>query len=297
MKITDIFKQKKPLISFEVFPPKESIGLDTLYSTIASLQNLHPDFISVTYGAAGGTKDMTVDIASTVKAKYNITSLAHLTCLGSTREQLDEVLKALHLNEISNILALRGDPPITNSTQYSKGDFRYAFELIEYIKSTSDFCVGGACYPEGHTESQSKIQDLHFLKNKVEAGLDFLITQLFFDNEIFYLFLEKLSLLKINIPVIAGILPVLNANQLKRIQQLSGCSLPKKFTRIIEKYSDNPQALAEAGIAYAAEQIVDLLSYGVDGIHIYTMNKPHAAQNILSNIENIRRSVYQKLSS
>ncbi len=189
------------------------------------------------------------------------------------------------------MLALRGDLPVDAGEETEDREFSFAYELIEYIRKRGGFCIGGACYPEGHTESEDKIKDLLYLKHKIDKGLDFLITQLFFDNELFYSFLEKLALLEVKLPVIAGILPVLNANQIKRIQQLSGCSLPKKFVRILNRYQDNPKAFEEAGIAYAAEQMVDLLSYGVDGVHIYTMNRPDAAQRILKSIGNIRESL------
>ena len=291
MFIKDILKAKKTIISFEVFPPKKPSGVEPLYSTIASLNRFDPDFISVTYGAGGGTKDLTVEIASAVKHQYNVEALAHLTCVGSTRNQIDDILTSLEAQNIQNVLALRGDLPSDAGWETKDREFSFAYELIEHIRKRGGFCIGGACYPEGHTESEDKIKDLLFLKQKIDKGLDFLITQLFFDNELFYSFLDKLALLEVKLPVFAGILPVLNVNQIKRIQQLSGCSLPKKFVRILERYRDNPKALEEAGIAYAAEQIVDLLSYGVEGVHIYTMNRPDAAKSILQSIGNIRASL------
>lgn len=291
MEIKSIFKERKPVISFEVFPPKKPSGLEPLYSTISSLKKLNPDFISVTYGAGGGTKDLTVEIAKAVKHDYQVEALAHLTCVGSTRKNIDDILDLLEESNIRNVLALRGDFPADAAQNTETCEFEFAHELVEYIRKRGGFCIGGACYPEGHVESKDKVKDLLYLKHKIDKGLDFLITQLFFDNELFYSFLEKLALLEVQLPVIAGILPVLNANQIKRIQQLSGCSLPKKFVRILDRYQDNPKALEEAGIAYAAEQIVDLLSYGVDGIHIYTMNRPDAAQSILKSIGNIRESL------
>jgi methylenetetrahydrofolate reductase (NADPH) len=248
----------------------------------------------VTYGAGGGTKDLTVEIAKEVKREYKVEVLAHLTCVGSTRQSIDDILLSLENNNIQNVLALRGDLPANSVLGSEDMEFSYAYELVEYIRKRGGFCIGGACYPEGHVESKDKVKDLLYLKHKIDMGLDFLITQLFFDNELFYSFLEKLALLEVKLPVIAGILPVLNVNQIKRIQELSGCSLPKKFIRILDRYQDNPKALAEAGIAYAAEQIVDLLSYGVDGIHIYTMNKPDAAQDILKSIGNIRESLISR---
>ena len=291
MFIKDVLKAKRPIISFEVFPPKKPSGAEPLYSTIASLSCFEPAFISVTYGAGGGTKDLTVEIASAVKHRYKVEALAHLTCVGSTRKQIDDILTSLEAQNIQNVLALKGDLPADSAGETVNREFIFAYELIEHIRKRGGFCIGGACYPEGHIESKDKVKDLLYLKHKIDKGLDFLITQLFFDNELFYSFLEKLALLEVKLPVIAGILPVLNPNQIKRIQQLSGCSLPKKFVRILERYQDNPKALEEAGIAYAAEQIVDLLSYGVDGVHIYTMNRPDAAQSILKSIGNIRESL------
>ncbi|MCT4631798.1 MAG: methylenetetrahydrofolate reductase [NAD(P)H] [Firmicutes bacterium] len=289
MLIKDIIKEKGPTISFEIFPPKNDYPLEKLYNTIEELKDLNPDFISVTYGAGGSTKDRTVEIASKIKNDIGIETMAHLTCLNSSENQLDNVLKTLKENNIENILALRGDYP--SSGEVINGDFSYAKDLVNYINSKdSSYSLGGACYPEGHIENENMVDDLRKLKEKCDSGLDFLITQLFFDNELFYQFLEKLELLNIKIPVIPGILPVLSIKQVKTIQKLSGCNLPPKFLRILDKYEDNPIALKEAGIAYATEQIIDLISYGVDGIHLYTMNKSKETREIFSRISNIRDS-------
>ncbi len=286
--IKDKFSAKKPIISFEVFPPKRDYPVDTIYNTIDNLSDLKPDFISVTYGAAGSTKDKTVEIASMINNKYNLSSLAHLTCIGSTKQEIDNILNNLLLNDVRNILALRGDFPQKQSDIVTNREFKYAKDLILYIKENYNFCVGAACYPEKHIESASIELDVKHLKEKVDVGVDFLITQLFYDNEIFYTFKEKLDKYNINVPVTVGVLPVLNKKQIGKILSLTECTLPKKFTRILEKYEHNPEALKEAGIAYAIEQIIDLLSWGVDGIHIYTMNKSETTRKILSNLSTIR---------
>lgn len=289
MLIRDKFKNKSPLISFEIFPPKREYPVETIYSTIDALNDMKPDFISVTYGAGGSTKDTTVDIASFIKNKYDLSALAHLTCLTSTKGEVEETLKSLKSKGVRNILALRGDYPEGAGPDYVGPDhYRYAKDLIAHIKRNDDFCIGAACYPEKHLECESLEKDLVYLKEKVDAGVDFLVTQLFFDNETFYSFKEKTDKLGINVPMIAGILPVLGKKQVERIVELSGCSLPKKFLRILEKYEYKPEALKEAGIAYAIEQIIDLLSWGIDGIHVYTMNRPKTTRRIIESITNIR---------
>ncbi len=292
MSIKNKLEKRKPSISFEIFPPKKNYPVDTIYKTIDDLRDLNPDFISVTYGAGGSTKDRTVDIASYIENKYDLSALAHLTCLTETKEEIDNILKVLDNNGVSNILALRGDYPKDYKVdQVGDNHYRYVKDLISHIKEEYNFSIGAACYPEKHPESNSLKQDLVYLKEKVDAGTDFLVTQLFFDNEIFYKFKEETEKLNINVPIIAGILPVLKTNQVKRILQLTDCHFPKKFTRIIEKYEHNPDALKEAGIAYAVEQIIDLLSSGIDGIHIYTMNNPENTRKILSSLSNIRNAL------
>jgi methylenetetrahydrofolate reductase (NADPH) len=287
MLIKDILKNKKPLISFEIFPPKISSPIEIIYRTIDELSQLKPDFISVTYGAGGSTKDTTVDVTSYITKNYNITALAHLTCLTSTKEDINNILTELENRNLKNILALRGDyPKDADPSLLKKGDFRFATDLIKYIKiNYPNFCIGAACYPEKHLEAPDIEIDLKNLKKKVDSGVDFLITQLFFDNKAFYNFLNKAEQLGINIPIIPGIFPVLNSSQINRIVSLSGCAIPPKLADIFEKYSSNPKALRDAGIAYAVEQIVELLSWDISGIHIYTMNKPKTTKRIMSDVK------------
>ena len=290
MLIKDIYKKKKPVVSFEIFPPKKDYPVESVYKTIESLSDLNPDFISVTYGAGGSSRDRTVEIASTIKNKYNIESLAHLTCVSSTKNEIDDVLDDLKYHNVENILAMRGDIPSDPDFDFPNPlHFKYAKDLICRVSDKNCFSIGAACYPEGHIEAISKSADLKYLKEKVDNSVDFLITQLFFDNELFYEFMEKIDLMGIKVPVSAGILPVLNVNQMNRIVQLSGCSVPPKLKRILDKYEHNPEALKEAGTAYATEQIIDLLSWGIDGVHIYTMNKPETTREIINNISKIRK--------
>lgn len=288
MKIKELFKNK-PVVSLEIFPPKPDTPIDTVLNTIDALSDLKPAFISVTYGAGGSSKSHTVKIADIIKNKYNIEALAHLTCIGSSRADIDCVLEQLRKSNIENIMALRGDYPngvIPASSEYTP--YKYARDLIDHIKESGSFCIGAACYPEGHIECPDKVEDLKHLKLKADSGADFLITQLFFDNNLFYSFMEKLDILGVNLPVSAGIMPVINKKQIERITNLCGAAIPVKFRRILDKYGDNPEALKEAGIAYATEQIIDLLSSGADGIHLYTMNRPEIARKIVSHISNIR---------
>ena len=288
MKIKDMYNKEIPLISFEIFPPKKETNIKSIYNTIDILSSLGPDFISVTYGAGGSNDNKTVEIASIIKNKYNIESLAHLTCITSTKSDIENTLNNLKENNINNILALRGDFP-SESYKRNKLEYKYASDLIKHIKAKQSFSIGAACYPEGHIESKTFMEDIMHLKKKVSMGAEFLITQLFFDNEYFYNFNERIKGLNINVPISIGIMPVTNKNQLMKIISICGADLPDKFIRILNKYEYNPEALKEAGIAYATEQIVDLLSYGADGIHIYTMNKPEIAKKILSNISYIRK--------
>ncbi len=290
MHIKDLF-DRKPVISLEIFPPKPQAAFDTVLATIESVKDLKPDFISVTYGAGGSSRSHTVEIADIIKNDYNIETLAHLTCIGSSRNEIVDILEKLKSKNIENILALRGDIPQDENGNFSNTfDYVYAKDLITHIRSIGGFCLGAACYPEGHIDCESSHLDLQYLKQKVDCGADFLITQLFFDNQLFYDFLEQLRALGIDCPVSAGIMPVINKKQIEHITKLCGASIPAKFRRILEKYEFKPDALKEAGIAYAAEQIADLLSYGVDGIHLYTMNRPMVAKKILTDIKNVRRS-------
>ncbi|HYE81320.1 MAG TPA: methylenetetrahydrofolate reductase [NAD(P)H] [Clostridia bacterium] len=288
MKIKELYKNK-PVISLEIFPPKPEASINTVLDTIDALSDLRPGFISVTYGAGGSSKAHTVKIADLIKNKYHIEALAHLTCIGSTKSDIECILEELKESNIENIMALRGDfPNGEDPASLDKSEYRYAKDLITHLKEDGSFCIGAACYPEGHIECRDSIADLRHLKQKAECGADFLITQLFFDNNLFYSFLEKLDILGVSLPVSAGIMPVINKKQIERITNLCGATLPAKFRRILDKYGDNPEALKEAGIAYAAEQIIDLLSYGADGIHLYTMNRPEVARKIVSHISNIR---------
>lgn len=285
MKFSELFKKDKCVLSFEVFPPKKDMPADTIYSTLDSLKALNPAFISVTYGA-GGTKgdNITCKIASHIKNDLGIPSAAHLTCVSNTKEDIDIILDDLKANGIENILALRGD---TNPERPPKNDFRYASELISYIKSRGDFSISAACYPECHVEAPDMITDIRHLKEKVDVGADHLMSQLFFDNGQFYSFLEKARIAGINVPIEAGIMPVINKAQIERMVSLCGASLPPKFARIMAKYENNPEALRDAGIAYAVDQIVDLISNGVDGIHLYTMNKPYVAEKIAAAVSSL----------
>lgn len=289
MNINNLFNEKKLVFSFEIFPPKQESKIDTVYSTLDELKGLSPDFISVTYGAGGSlSKNMTCEISSIIKNKYKIEPLAHLTCINSTRNKVDNILSELKNQGIDNILALRGDLPFESNIG---GEFTYASDLISYIKDKKDFNIVGACYPEGHLESKSYEDDLLNLKKKEEAGVTHLISQLFFDNEYFYNFLDKKEKHGINIPIQAGIMPVINTKQIKRIVSLCGAKVPNKFIKIMNKYEYNPEALRDAGIAYATEQIIDLISSGVDGIHLYTMNNPYVAKKISESISSIINTI------
>lgn len=283
MKTVEFFK-KKTVLSYEVFPPKRTSPVNTIYDTLRELKELSPDFISVTYGAGGGQNNQeTLKIASAIKG-YDIESVFHLPCIGLKKEEVSQKLKELTNAGIKNILALRGDLPHENFVQ---GDFEYASDLIEFIKESGDFNIVAACYPEGHIEAKSKIEDIQNLKRKVESGADHLITQLFFDNELFYSFVERCQLAGITVPIEAGIMPVINKKQIERMASLCGVKVPKKFTAMMERYENNPIAMRDAGIAYAVDQIVDLISQGVDGIHLYTMNNPYIARKIYEAVHSL----------
>ena len=276
MKTVEFFK-KKTVLSYEVFPPKRTSPVNTIYDTLSELKELSPDFISVTYGAGGGeNNNQTFEIASAIKS-YGIESVSHLPCIGLTKEDVSAKLKELKRAGIENILALRGDVPSEGCIQ---GDFRYASDLIAFIKLQGDFNILAACYPEGHIEAESKLEDIRNLKRKVNAGANHLVTQLFFDNEFFYSFIERCQLADINVPIEAGIMPVINKKQIERMASLCGVTVPKKFVTMMERYENNPIAMRDAGIAYAIDQIVDLTAQGVDGIHLYTMNNPYIARKI-----------------
>lgn len=287
MKISEIFNNKKPVFSLEIFPPKKNQGdISQIYTTLDGLKDIKPDFISVTYGAGGNLADSsTADICKIIKEKYGITPLAHLTCVNNTKEDVTQILEMLKNYGIENILALRGD---YNPNVPPKTDFAHANELVEFIKCHGDFGISGACYPEGHTESASLVDDILNVKRKVDAGVEHLCSQLFFDNSYFYNFREKTAIAGINVPIEAGIMPVVNKGQIERMVSMCGASLPPKFTKMCSRFADNPEALREAGIAYAIDQIIDLLANDVDGIHLYTMNNPYVATKIFDAIKTMR---------
>ena len=279
MKIASLYGKGRTVLSFEIFPPKKTSSIETIYSTIEELSDLKPDYISVTYGAGGNPADTsTRDIASLIKNRYGIEAMAHLTCVNNTKAEVTAVLDSFKEAEIENILALRGD---INPDIPPKTDFRYASELVSFIKEQGDFGVSGACYPEGHVEAESLTADILNLRKKVDAGVQSLVTQLFFENSMFYDFREKMAIAGIDVPVSAGIMPVTNKKQIERMVAMCGASLPQKFVKMVQKYDTRPEALIDAGIAYAADQIADLLSNGVDGVHIYTMNNPYVARKIV----------------
>ena len=279
MKITNIFNEKnRAILSFEVFPPKKTSSIESVYDKLEEICALKPDFISVTYGAGGtGGHSRTCEIASKIKNDLGVESVAHLTCVNSTKADIDSTLEDFKAHNIENILALRGD--FVEGIEPKK-DFIYASDLCSYIKSKGDFDIAGACYPEVHGEAEDEVADVLNLRKKVEAGAEHLISQLFFDNSAFYRFIERTRIAGINVPIEAGIMPVTNKNQIERMVSMCGASLPVKFTKIMQKYESKPEALRDAGIAYAVEQIVDLLANGVDGVHLYTMNNPYVARKI-----------------
>lgn len=285
MKISEYFKKDRCVFSFEVFPPKKDASAETIYSTLNSLKSLSPDFISVTYGAGGSAADnITGEIASYISSDLGICSAAHLTCVSNSKEDIDIILDDLKNKGVENILALRGD---INPDRPAKNDFKYASDLIRYIKEKGDFHISAACYPETHLDSPDMITDIRHLKEKQDAGAEHMISQLFFDNELFYSFLEKARIAGITVPIEAGIMPVTNKKSIERMVSMCGASLPAKFTRMMAKYENNPEALRDAGIAYAVDQIVDLVAYGVDGVHLYTMNNPYIAEKIASTVSGI----------
>ncbi len=283
MRITEKLMVKDQLISFEVFPPKTDSAFESIEWSVRELAAYNPDFMSVTYGAGGGTSQYTTKIASLIKNRLDTTALAHLTCASTPKDKIKEILDTLKENHIDNILAMRGDIP----QNFEKPDgeyYEYAYELVKYIKEYGYFDIGVACYPECHPECDSLDQDIDHLKLKVDNGVDFLITQLFYDNDIFYSFMDKVRKKGIYAPVFAGIMPITNIKQIDRISSLSGTKLPNEVSEFLEKYKDSPEDLEKAGLDFAIKQINDLLSNGVNGIHIYTMNKPYVARTVLKGI-------------
>ena len=286
MKIKDRLKSENVHISFEVFPPKTDAKFESVLSAVDEIAKLEPSFISVTYGAGGGTSKNTVKIASHIQNDLKVDSIAHLTCVSSTKEEVRKRIQELKDNGIQNILALRGDIP--QDSQFPiPNQYKYAYELIQDIKSQGDFCIGAACYPEGHVESEHKEDDIAHLKQKVECGVDFLTSQMFFDNSVFYNFLYRIREKGITVPVLPGIMPVTNGKQIARSCQLSGAMLPPRFKAIVDRFGDNPKAMQQAGIAYATDQIIDLIANGIQNIHVYSMNKPEIAAAIMNNLSEI----------
>lgn len=286
MNIKEKLLQDKVNISFEVFPPKTDAKFESVIHAVDEMAKLTPSFISVTYGAGGGTSENTVKIASHIQNDLGVDSIAHLTCVSSTKEEVRKQVEDIKAHGIQNILALRGDIP--KDAQFPiPNQYKYASELIEDIKQYGDFCIGAACYPEGHVECEHKNDDIINLKRKVDCGVDFLTTQMFFDNTVLYNFLYRIREKGITVPVIPGIMPVTNGKQIKRSCELSGAMMPPRFKAIVDKFGDNPKAMQQAGIAYATDQIIDLIANGINNIHVYTMNKPDVAAAIMNNLSEI----------
>jgi len=289
MKLTDTLHSGKFSLSFEVFPPKT----DTLFASVKNateeIARLRPAFMSVTYGAGGGTSKYTLDIAKNINSVYSVPTVAHLTCVSSTKETVNEKISEIKAAGIENVLALRGDlPDDLKGKDRSHWDYVHAVDLVRELKECgANFCIGGACYPEIHPESENSREDIRFLKEKVDAGCDFLTTQMFFDNNLLYNFLYKIREAGITVPVIAGIMPITNANQIERAIKLSGSFMPQRFKSLVDKFGNNSCAMYQAGIAYATDQIIDLFANNVTNVHVYTMNKPNVAEAIQNNLSNI----------
>ena len=289
MKIIDLFKKQNLSISFEVFPPKTDTAFESVREATEKIAELRPSFMSVTYGAGGGTSKYTLDIAKQIKQRYHVPSLAHLTCVSSTKETIRERIFDMKAAGIQNVMALRGDiPPHLVDVDRSGWDYHNAVELVRELKSeNADFCVGGACYPEVHPESKNQREDIKYLKEKVDAGCDFLTTQMFFDNNLLYNFLYKIREAGITVPIIPGVMPITNANQVARAISLSGSFVPQRFKCLVDKFGNDPSAMKQAGIAYATDQIIDLYANGITNVHVYSMNKPDVAEKIINNLSDI----------
>ena len=289
MKIIELLKDEKLSLSFEVFPPKVDSSFESVKTATEEIAKLKPAFMSVTYGAGGGTSKYTLDIAKNIKDKYDVSSLAHLTCVSSTKETVRQRIEDMKNAGIKNIMALRGDiPEEMLGEDRTRWDYRYAIDLVRELKeSDADFCIGGACYPEIHPESLNQKDDIKYLKEKVDAGCEFLTTQMFFDNNLLYNFLYKIREAGITVPVVAGIMPITNANQVARAISLSGSHVPQRFKSLVDKFGSDPAAMKQAGIAYATDQIIDLFANNVTNVHVYSMNKPDVAQKIQSNLSDI----------
>jgi len=289
MKLSEHFEKQKLSLSFEVFPPKTTSSFESVKHATEAMALLHPAFMSVTYGAGGGTSQYTLEICKHIEQLYGVPTIAHLTCVSSTRETVRQRIRELKEAGIDNVMALRGDlTPELERSDRSGWDFRHAVDLIQELKaSDADFCIGGACYPEIHPESRNQKEDILYLKEKVDAGLSFLTTQMFFDNNLLYNFLYKIREAGITVPVVAGIMPITNANQVARAIKLSGSFMPQRFKALVDRFGSDPFAMRQAGIAYATDQIIDLYANGINNIHVYSMNKPDVAEKIQSNLSDI----------
>lgn len=292
MKISDILKKDRLSLSFEVFPPKNESAFDSIRAATEEIASLDPAFMSVTYGAGGGTSRFTLDIAANIERSLGVPTLAHLTCVSSTRETVRARIEDMRAAGIKNVMALRGDiPDQMRGLDRSDWDYLHAVDLIREIRSLEDdFCIGGACYPEIHPESDGRTDDLFFLREKVDAGCDFLTTQMFFENSLFYNFLDDARGVGINVPIIPGIMPITRASQVERAIKLSGSYMPQRFISLVDKFGSSPAAMMQAGIAYATDQIIDLFANGVTNVHVYTMNNPHVAGSILNNLSEILKN-------
>ncbi len=289
MRITDLLKDKRLSLSFEVFPPKTESSYESVKLATEEIARLKPSFMSVTFGAGGGTSRYTLDIAKNIKERYGVPSLAHLTCVSSTRRTVKERIEQIKATGIENVMALRGDiPKELEGAEHKEWDYRHASMLVSELRmSGADFCIGAACYPEMHPESADSVSDIAFLKQKVDTGCDFLTTQMFFDNNLLYSFLYKIRERGITVPVIPGIMPITNANQIERAVKLSGSFMPHRFKCLVDKFGRDPAAMKQAGIAYATDQIIDLYANGITHVHVYSMNKPDVAEKIQSNLSDI----------
>ena len=289
MRIIDLLNLERPSISFEVFPPKTESNFDSVKEATEEIAKLRPSFMSVTYGAGGGTSKFTLDIAKNIKERYGVPSIAHLTCVSSTRETVRRRIKDITEAGIQNIMALRGDiPKELEGADRSGWDYKHAVELVRELRAAKpDFCIGGACYPEIHPESENQKEDIKYLKEKVDAGCDFLTTQMFFDNNLLYNFLYKIREAGITVPVVPGIMPITNATQVERAVKLSGSFMPQRFKALVDKFGHSPAAMKQAGIAYATDQIIDLYANGITHVHVYSMNKPDVAAKIQSSLSDI----------
>ena len=289
MKLTNILADPRLSVSFEVFPPKNDMAFNSVERAVEEIAKLSPSFMSVTYGAGGGTSQYTLDIAKNIKKLYGVPTVAHLTCVSSTKETVKTQIEKIKEAGIENVMALRGDIPVgRENDDRSTWDYTHAVELVRELKaSNADFCIGGACYPEIHPESSNQKEDIFYLKEKVDAGCDFLTTQMFFDNNLLYNFLYKIRESGITVPVIPGVMPITNGNQVERAVKLSGSFMPQRFKTLVDKFGTTPAAMKQAGIAYATDQIIDLFANGITHVHVYSMNKPDVAEAIMNNLSDI----------